>query len=123
MSKDRRMILHATADANKELAEAVETAVTVEEKGLCAEENMLAERLIYSRRQIDKVLDELGVVGGGWTIESDEYKQGQRDALGALLSSPNVDAGTRSEIRFAAYEDRSIPKAVVDAAIEEVDDE
>jgi len=60
--------------------------------------------------------------GGGWGVESDEHKQGQRDALTALLSSVSLDERTKSEIRHVAYEDRSIPKAVVDAAIEEADD-
>lgn len=54
-------------------------------------------------------------------FESDDYKRGQRDALVALLESPDVDG---IDVRFAAYECRKISKAVVDDAIREaVDDE
>jgi len=60
--------------------------------------------------------------GGGWSVESSEYNQGQRDAIATLLDSAYIDYSVKREIRHAAYEERSIPKAVVDEAIEESGD-
>ena len=57
--KDRQKILEITSDANKELARATEYAVTVNKKGLCGEEQMLADHLVTARKRIDQALDEL----------------------------------------------------------------
>lgn len=51
--------------------------------------------------------------GGTWM---DDYKLGQRDVLVALLNDPNIDS---TDLRFAAYENRRISKAIVDEAIAE----
>lgn len=56
---DRRLIKNLTTDANKEIAQAMEMAVIVEEKGPSGEEAMLADRLIEARKSIDRALDEL----------------------------------------------------------------
>lgn len=57
--KDRQKILEITADANKELARATKYAVTVNQKGLCAEESFLQDQLITARSRIDQALEEL----------------------------------------------------------------
>jgi hypothetical protein len=51
--------------------------------------------------------------------ERNEYQQGQRDAIATLLASPLIDESVKTEIRHAAYEERAIPKAIVDEAIEQ----
>jgi len=55
----------------------------------------------------------------GWGGESSEYRRGQRDAIATLLNSPYINMSVAVEIRHAVYEERSIPKAVVDDAIDE----
>ena len=67
---------------------------------------------------LNRMLDELDSGRNAPDTHSDEYKQGQADALSALLGSPLLDERTKSDIRHTAYEDRSIPKARVDEAIE-----
>jgi len=57
--KDREKILEITADASTELSEATEYAVTINKKGNCGEEHLLADHLITARKRIDTALEEL----------------------------------------------------------------
>jgi len=56
---DRELLAEIIADANGEIAEANKLATTINNKGMCAEENQLIERLIVSRQRINQALEEM----------------------------------------------------------------